>query len=184
MSYLAIYRDGRLVVRRELAGPVVVGRARDADLFVPDTSVSRQHCLIEPEGQGWAVVDLGSRNGMHIAGRRVERHVMSEGDELRIGDSVLRFHGGKMPPNRPADPEAAMEALRASGDAGGEERIPESWKGPLPKPQARPGFPGQAASGAEDVPTGSTMLGYPREGADPAAARQQPKGPPPEMKRG
>ena len=184
MSYLAIYRDGRLVVRRELAGPVVVGRARDADLFVPDTSVSRRHCRIEPEGAGWAVVDLGSRNGMHIAGRRVERHVMSEGDELRIGDSVLRFHAGKMPPNRPADPEAAMEALRASGDAGREERIPESWRGPLPKPQARPGFPGQSAGGAEDVPTGSTMLGYPREGVDPGAARQQPKGPAPEMKRG
>ena len=182
MSYLAVYRDGRLVIRRELSGPLVVGRARDADLFVPDSSVSRRHCRIEPAGDGWVLVDLGSRNGTHLGERRLERHVLSEGDEWTIGETVVRFHNGKMPPNRPADPEEAMEALRASGEAGREERIPESWKGPLPKPQARPGFPGQAAGGAEDMPTGSTMLG--REGVDLVVGKSREMGPPPEMRNG
>ena len=185
MSYLAVYRDGRLVIRRELTAPLVVGRARDADLFVPDTSVSRHHCRIEPEGDGWAIVDLGSRNGTFLGAHRVDRHVLSEGDEVMIGETVLRFHAGKMPPNRPADPEAALEALRASGEAGHEERMPESWKGPWPKPESRPGYPGQSSVGAEDVPTGSTMLGYRGEGArnGTGAQKQQPKGPPPEMRR-
>jgi pSer/pThr/pTyr-binding forkhead associated (FHA) protein len=181
MGFIAAYRNGELVTRRDLSGPMVVGRARNADLWVADIRVSRRHCRIEPEGDGWAVVDLDSRNGTHVGdsavGRR--RHVLADGDQITIGDTVLHFGAGKLAPQRPADPETALAAAR--GERGvGASGIPEDWKGPLPKPQGRAGYPGQA--GGEDVPTGSTMLGYGREESGLAwEDRAKLKGPPPEI---
>jgi predicted component of type VI protein secretion system len=188
MSFIAVYRNGELLTRRELSGPMVVGRAKASDLWIKDLRVSRQHCRIEPEGDGWVVVDLDSRNGTYFGDAAVRRHVLLEGDEVTIGDTVLRFSTAKLVPERPADPEAALAVARGEGAGNGETMaaaaaLPENWNGPFPKPQARPGFPGQSGGTGEDMPTGSTMLGYGREGSGLLwEARSKVNGPPPEFK--
>jgi pSer/pThr/pTyr-binding forkhead associated (FHA) protein len=60
--------------------------------------VSRQHCLIELEGESAWVQDLGSRNGTHLNGRKLGRReeecqadatlVASLRQELRHGDEL------------------------------------------------------------------------------------------------
>ena len=43
---------------------LTLGRAANVELSYPnDTGLSRQHCTVEPEGDGWIVTDLRSKNG-------------------------------------------------------------------------------------------------------------------------
>ena len=73
------------------AEEVSVGRLASNQLCVGDPSVSRQHCLILPVDQGFQIRDLGSNNGTFVNGKRVQECVVSEGDKIRIGDTVFRF---------------------------------------------------------------------------------------------
>jgi serine phosphatase RsbU (regulator of sigma subunit) len=78
-------------------GPVLIGRSRDADVCLPDASVSRRHSsLVKREGQ-WFVTDLGGRHGTTINGVRVEPNqpaVAAEGDFIRIGPYTFRLSYG------------------------------------------------------------------------------------------
>lgn len=71
---------------------VTLGRATANDIDLLDPKASRFHARLEQDSAGgWALIDLGSANGSHVNGRRVERAVLHPGDELRLGDSRLRF---------------------------------------------------------------------------------------------
>lgn len=61
-----------------------------------DGAVSRLHAVVENYGAGWAVRDLGSRNGTYIRGERLlAERALRAGDELRIGTTrlIFRDHG-------------------------------------------------------------------------------------------
>lgn len=74
---------------------VVIGRAADNPVSIPDTSVSRKHALVRKTGDGWAVSDLGSGNGTLLNGDAVaDETALSDGDVIRLGDSELRFDSG------------------------------------------------------------------------------------------
>ncbi len=63
-----------------------------------DGTVSRLHAVVENYGSGWAVRDLGSRNGTYINGRRVlGEQALHPGDELRIGKTRLIFRDQSAP---------------------------------------------------------------------------------------
>ncbi|MEW5743436.1 MAG: FHA domain-containing protein [Myxococcota bacterium] len=75
---------------------VVIGRAADNPVSIPDTSVSRKHALVRKTGDGWAVSDLGSGNGTLLNGEAVSDETpLSNGDVIRLGDSELRFDAGE-----------------------------------------------------------------------------------------
>lgn len=74
---------------------VTIGRGPSCDVGLPwDTEVSRVHAEVVRIGDDWAVVDDGlSTNGTFLGGERVEsRRRLHDGDELRCGDTELRFH--------------------------------------------------------------------------------------------
>jgi pSer/pThr/pTyr-binding forkhead associated (FHA) protein len=71
---------------------VVIGRADECDAVLDSlrhlTMVSRRHCRITREGDGWIVHDLGSANGTSVNGSRLRsdrRARLREGDALLIG---------------------------------------------------------------------------------------------------
>jgi pSer/pThr/pTyr-binding forkhead associated (FHA) protein len=70
---------------------VTVGRHPDSTIFLDDVTVSRNHCAIEREGSAYFIVDQGSLNGTYVNRRRVERQLLSDGDELQIGKYKLTF---------------------------------------------------------------------------------------------
>jgi hypothetical protein len=83
--------------RLPLAAPgIVVGRGNDADLRVNDPGVSRRHVEFrvteDANGPRVSVHDLGSTNGVLVNGRRVDDATLTDGAEIRIGNSVLVFH--------------------------------------------------------------------------------------------
>ncbi len=69
----------------------VVGRGTDADFVLEDTNTSRRHCRVLLDGGGYAVEDLGSRNGTFVNGIRVQRVVVGDGDVIRIGSTEFVF---------------------------------------------------------------------------------------------
>ena len=104
MAYLIFTSKGRETGRRQLTGPLVIGRAPDCDLAVRDVLLSRHHCRIEPAGTGWVAVDMGSKNGTWLDGQRVGRRGIRYGDELRVGKTTVRLLDGDMPPAPPGAP--------------------------------------------------------------------------------
>jgi pSer/pThr/pTyr-binding forkhead associated (FHA) protein len=68
-----------------------IGRHPDAAIFLDDVTVSRNHALLEREGDGWVIVDEGSLNGTYVNRRRGERVKLSDGDEIQIGKYKLTF---------------------------------------------------------------------------------------------
>jgi DNA-binding NtrC family response regulator len=73
--------------------PAMLGRDRSCDVTLEDTSVSRQHAVIESGSGGeFLLRDLGSRNGSYLNRRRVEGDAVGRpGDLLRLGDVLLRL---------------------------------------------------------------------------------------------
>ena len=91
---------GRLVVREgknasyevELRQPVtMIGRAADAGVRLADQAVSRHHAEIRISDDGASVADLKSTNGTLLNGARVTTAALVDGDELRVGETVLVF---------------------------------------------------------------------------------------------
>ena len=70
---------------------VVIGRAKDCDLRVPDPNVSRRHAELRQEGATYWVVDLDSTNGMEVNGRRLKRAKLESGDTITLGSTDLVF---------------------------------------------------------------------------------------------
>jgi pSer/pThr/pTyr-binding forkhead associated (FHA) protein len=72
---------------------VTVGRAAENDLVLDsDEFASTKHARIEPRRDGVWVEDLDSTNGTFVNGKKVkERHKLSPGDVIRVGETDLRY---------------------------------------------------------------------------------------------
>jgi predicted component of type VI protein secretion system len=76
-----------------LATRVVIGRGSDADFRLPSSCISRQHCRLQWDREGWWLADLQSENGTWVNGKRVPSQALRIQDEIQIGDfrfSVLK----------------------------------------------------------------------------------------------
>ena len=91
MPLLRVMVGGREVDRRELEGPVVVGRGDQCHVRIDDWQMSREHCRLEPSRDGWLLIDLGSRNGTLVDNTPVTRHALRDGDTVRAGNVTLCF---------------------------------------------------------------------------------------------
>lgn len=86
-------------LEREDGDPIPVtgncsfGRAVDNQVVLVDDRVSRRHATIHSQGdQEFLVVDLGSRNGTFLNGRRVNQPTrLQNGDKLQVGPFTLVF---------------------------------------------------------------------------------------------
>lgn len=92
-----IMREGQLLGQRwAVDGPeFLIGRGADCDLVLPERQVSRHHAIIRRESDGFHLVDLGSKNGTHLNGQRVQGELpLHDGDEVQIALAVkLLFVG-------------------------------------------------------------------------------------------
>jgi pSer/pThr/pTyr-binding forkhead associated (FHA) protein len=70
---------------------LTIGRHPESHLFLDDVTVSRHHARIVRDATGLVAEDLNSLNGTYVNRRRVERHHLSDGDELQIGKFKLAY---------------------------------------------------------------------------------------------
>lgn len=69
-----------------------IGRKKGNDLVLEDPLVSREHARIEQDLSGFSIRDLGSKNGVFLNNNLVESSSLKNGDIIRIGSTVFRFH--------------------------------------------------------------------------------------------
>ncbi|MGZ3673645.1 MAG: FHA domain-containing protein [Ktedonobacterales bacterium] len=71
---------------------LTIGRSRESDIFLEDLAVSRLHTTVSRDEYGRYILrDENSANGTYVNGQRVSEHVLEEGDEIQVGQSVLAF---------------------------------------------------------------------------------------------
>lgn len=67
----------------------MIGRGSTCNLTLPERQVSRHHARIVYEESRYYVYDLGSKNGTHLNGKRIEGTAeIRDGDELQIALAV------------------------------------------------------------------------------------------------
>jgi FHA domain-containing protein len=70
---------------------MTIGRRPDADIFLDDVTVSRDHALLVRRADGYHLDDCGSLNGTYVNRSRVDSHLLADGDELQIGKYKLTY---------------------------------------------------------------------------------------------
>jgi DNA-binding NtrC family response regulator len=77
------------------ASALRIGTAPDNDVRPNDPSVSRHHCEIRVRDGRYALRDLGSTNGTHVAGAVMLEGWLEEGARFRVGQTELEFGGSR-----------------------------------------------------------------------------------------
>jgi len=71
--------------------PFTIGRGPGSDLLLPGFAVSRRHAELVRSEYGYALRDLGSRNGLMVNGRRLDRVELAPGIVVTVGDFGMRL---------------------------------------------------------------------------------------------
>ncbi|HEY9181457.1 MAG TPA: DUF3662 and FHA domain-containing protein [Candidatus Baltobacteraceae bacterium] len=66
-----------------------VGRRKESDIFLVDPSVSRNHAVLELQGDHIVVRDCGSTNGTFVNGERVQLRTLHAGDVVAFGKTQM-----------------------------------------------------------------------------------------------
>ncbi len=70
---------------------VRVGRSAGCDFVLQARHVSKEHFRLEPGEDGYRLVDLASRGGTRVNGRRVEETPLRHLDRIAVGDTVIVY---------------------------------------------------------------------------------------------
>jgi hypothetical protein len=82
--------------------PLTIGRAPDNGLVLADSRASRHHARLYGRSGALVLTDLGSTNGSWVNDRRIDEMALGEGDQIRIGDTILVVES--VEPIDPVDP--------------------------------------------------------------------------------
>jgi diguanylate cyclase (GGDEF)-like protein len=77
------------------SAPFEIGRSSKNDLFLDHESISRHHVRITFDGRDHFVSDLNSTNGTFVNDEPVREQRLRDGDQVRIGRSILKFMTGE-----------------------------------------------------------------------------------------
>lgn len=86
-----------------------IGRDPGNDIVLRDARVSRQHAQIVYERGFYVIHDLSSANGTYVNGRRVRVAPLSDGAEMRVGNTLARFSEEVPEPEPPPQPTVTFD---------------------------------------------------------------------------
>ncbi|MBE0604731.1 MAG: sigma 54-dependent Fis family transcriptional regulator [Deltaproteobacteria bacterium] len=100
---------------------VKIGRGQEADLQLPDPSVSRLHAKIFRVGRQYFLADLRSRNGTHAEGKRITQLALEDGRMFQVGPFRIHFHrpapgfpAGEEPTASPGTASSSFDSTKAN----------------------------------------------------------------------
>jgi len=70
---------------------VTVGRSHICDVCIEEASMSSEHARLVRSDDAWRIINLLSTNGVFVNGEKVFSHRLTDGDEIRLGRTILRF---------------------------------------------------------------------------------------------
>ena len=80
--------DTKAIIPLE-ADEILVGRHGASDIRFTDMSISRYHAVLTVSNGVWSVIDLDSKTGTFLNGRRVKKAVLHFNDELKFGNKCV-----------------------------------------------------------------------------------------------
>jgi diguanylate cyclase (GGDEF)-like protein len=88
--------DARQFGKRYLltAETVSIGRGSENEVVLENDAVSRKHAVIEKRARAYYVRDLESTNGSYVNDQLVRDYQLRRGDQVKIGDTILKFLSG------------------------------------------------------------------------------------------
>ncbi len=87
-----IVKNGVLKDREFILGESqTIGRLGANEIPIEDTRMSRRNSRVYRLGRRWMVEDLESKNGTFLNGNKIEKAVLTDDDELRVGETLLQF---------------------------------------------------------------------------------------------
>ena len=88
----------------------LIGRSEGVTVRLGDSSISRQHATIRREGVNYWLADLGSANGSYVNEVALtSARMLSNGDRIQFGNSVLVFQQGEIVPSH--DPSLSAKTM-------------------------------------------------------------------------
>ncbi|MHB1024302.1 MAG: sigma 54-interacting transcriptional regulator [Desulfobacteria bacterium] len=126
---------------------VKIGRGHEADLQLPDPSVSRLHAKIFRVGRQYFLADLRSRNGTHADGKRITQLSLEDGRMFQVGPFRIHFHrpvSGLPAGEEPTAPPGTASSITDSAEAH-PVRVPKRKEAPTVTVEAPFGLIGGSA---------------------------------------
>jgi FHA domain len=87
-------RDNGILLALDWSGTreeLLIGRHPSCDVVMTDDTVSRRHARLTFRDGAWIVRDLDSTNGTRVNGKHVGRCRLQLGDQLALGNQLLRI---------------------------------------------------------------------------------------------
>jgi ABC-type multidrug transport system ATPase subunit len=85
--------EGKVMGVHQLTKPMLtIGRLVSNDIQVLSQRISRLHAKIRWENGEWQIEDADSLNGIVYQGRRIDRHVLSNGDQIFLAPRVMLYY--------------------------------------------------------------------------------------------
>ncbi|NBC42974.1 FHA domain-containing protein [Corallococcus exiguus] len=179
LRYMNGPREGQRIEISEAQEHVFGRDEKEADVILKDDLVSRKHAKVRRDWSGTHVEDLGSRNGIKVNKKRVNRKALKDGDELEIGATRFVYVDPAEPPDEPAVSLAAESSAvvpapsppRPSPPKREEPPPPEPEPEPAPAPpEEQPSSEDGSASSEEPQPDGGEEMPMPEPEPEPAPA--------------
>ncbi|MBE4751097.1 FHA domain-containing protein [Corallococcus sp. ZKHCc1 1396] len=156
----------------------VFGRdEKEADVILKDDLVSRKHAKVRRDWSGTHVEDLGSRNGIKVNKKRVNRKALKDGDELEIGATRFIYVDPAEPPDEPVSLSSEVSPVSAPAPSPPRPSPPRREEPPPPEPEPEPEpAPAPPDEAAEDPNSGASDEPQPDEPVNDYAPEPQPDG--------
>jgi pSer/pThr/pTyr-binding forkhead associated (FHA) protein/tetratricopeptide (TPR) repeat protein len=129
-DYKLVIEDdgGRRTVMSLALGEATVGRLNTNTVHLDERNVSRRHARLYRDNAQIIAEDLDSYNGLWVNGNRVSgKHVLQQGDALKVGDFSLSLSGEGLLPRREETTQRHILSKSAQPGAIAAQEAPLTW---------------------------------------------------------
>ncbi len=89
---LVLLQNDQVVAKFALDQEIfTIGRKPENDMIIDHTSVSSRHARILVIGSDVFIEDMQSTNGTLINNKRIQKHMLADGDQIIIGQHMIKF---------------------------------------------------------------------------------------------
>jgi ABC transport system ATP-binding/permease protein len=92
----SVLYKGRPADSISLGSDLIFGRSGEVDVLLSDPVVSRRHAMIESGPKGYRLLDLHSKSGSFVNGRRFDEHDLVIGDQIQLGPFFFIYDGKQL----------------------------------------------------------------------------------------
>ncbi len=92
MSKLTLSFKGKILkVYPVLRGQMLIGHDPACHLHIDSLALAAEHARIDTRDQTSILVDLGSEQGTFVNQKRIDKHLLEDGDIIRVGKHTLHY---------------------------------------------------------------------------------------------